>query len=67
MPLQASDSETNEDNNITPSDPITLRRVGSSSSQEAWTRRRPRSEARNIQVCFNPPSNPEFISASNGM
>ena len=54
MPLE--DSERNEDN-ISPSDPITLRRVGSSSSIRE-TRR-----SGDIQVFLNnPQSNPKFTS-----
>ena len=59
LPLE--DYERNEDN-IIPSDPIALRRVGSSSSlsiQETWHTR-----SEDIQVCFNPPSNSEFNSAN---
>ena len=61
MPLE--NSEMNEDN-VTPSDPITLQRMRSSSSlsvQETW-------RSGDIQVCFNSPSNPEFTRTSaNGM
>ena len=61
MPLE--NSEMNEDN-VTPSDPITLQRMRSSSSlsvQETW-------RSGDIQVCFNSPSNPEFTGTSaNGM
>ena len=63
VPLQ--DSERNEDN-IIPSGPITVRRVGSSSSLSIREIRR----SVDIQVSFdNPPSNLEFIgtSANNGM
>ena len=64
MPLE--DSERNEDY-IIPSDPITLRRVGSSSSLSIQEIRRTRSGASDIQVCFNnPPSNPEFTGARIG-
>ena len=62
MPL-----ERNEDReNITPSDPITLRRVGSKSSLSIQEIGR----SGDVQVFFNnPPSNPEFTgtSATNGM
>ena len=65
MPLE--DTERNEDrDNIAPSDPIPLRRVGSSSSLSIQEIRR----STDIPVNFhNPPSNPEFIgtSAINGM
>ena len=61
MPLE--NSEMNEDN-VTPSDPITLQRMRSSSSlsvQETW-------RSGDIRVCFNSPSNPEFTGTSaNGM
>ena len=60
------DSERNEDNIMIPSDPITVRRVGSSSSLSIREIRR----SVDIQVSFdNPPSNPKFIgtSANNGM
>ena len=62
MPLE--DSERNEDY-IFPSYPITLRRVGSSSSLSIRGTRR----SVDIQVyCDNPPSNPEFTGTSaNGM
>ena len=64
MPLE--NSERNEDrNDIAPSDPIPLRRVGSSSSLSIQENRR----SADIPVSFNsPPSNPEFIGTSaNGM
>ena len=48
-------SERNEEN-IIPSDPITLRRVGSSSSLSIQEIRR----SGDIQDSFNPSSNPEF-------
>ena len=60
MPLEEFDWNLDEDN-IIPSDPITLRRVGSSSSiLETRTR------GGDIQVCLHPPRNPEFTS-TNGM
>jgi hypothetical protein len=62
------DSERNEDNSITPSDPITLqvRRVGSSSSSLSMQEIR---RSGDIQVFFNnSPSNPEFTGTSaNGL
>ena len=60
MPLE--DYERNEDrDDIVPSDPIPLRRVGSSSSLSIQEARR----STDIPVCFNsPPSNPEFIGTS---
>ena len=61
MPLE--DYERNEDNS-TPSDPITLRRVGSSSNLSIQETRR----SGDIQVSFdNPPSNPELeFTSANG-
>ena len=66
MPLQ--DSEKNEDrDNITPSDPITLRRVGSSSSLSIQQIRR----SGHSQVSFDNStlaSNPELkFTSANGM
>ena len=64
MPLE--DTERNEDrDNIAPSDPIPLRRVGSSSSLSIQEIRR----SADIPVSLNgPPSIPEFIGTSaNGM
>ena len=60
MPLE--DTERNEDrDNIAPSDPIPLRRVGSSSSLSIQEIRR----SADIPVKFNsPPSNPEFVGTS---
>ena len=61
MPLQ--EYERNEDN-IIPSDPITtLRRVGSSSSFSIQPNTGD-SEEWGYSICFNPPSNPEFTSAT---
>ena len=63
--LPLLDSERNEDN-IIPSDPITVRRVRSSSSLSIREIRR----SGDIQVTFdNPSSNPKFTGtlATNGM
>ena len=62
MPLE--DSERNEDrDNITPSDPITLRRMGSWSTS-SLSIQETRGSGDN-QICFNnPPSNPEFTGTS---
>ena len=58
MPLD--DSERDE-GNITASDPITLRRLGSSSSLSIQETRR----CEDIQACFNnPPTIPEFTDTS---
>ena len=63
MPLEYY--ERNEDNS-TPSDPITLRRVGSSSNLSIQETRR--SASGDIQVSFdNPPSNSELeFTSTNG-
>ena len=66
--MQLEDSERNEDpGNITPSDPITLWRVGSSSSLSRQEIRR----IGDVQVSFdNPPlaNNPELeFTSANGM
>ena len=60
MPVE--DSERNEDHdNIAPSDPIPLRRVGSGSSLSIQEVRR----SVDIPFSFNsPPSNPEFLGTS---
>ena len=67
MPLASEDTERNEDrDDIAPSDPIPIRRVGSSSSLSIQEIRR----SADIPFSFNsPPSNPEFTgtSATNGM
>ena len=65
MPLEDSERNEDLDNITTPSDPITLRRMGSWSTsshglsiQETWG-------SGDIQICFNnPPSNPEFTGTS---
>ena len=66
MPLASEDTERNEDrDDIAPSDPIPIRRVGSSSSLSIREIRR----SGDIQVSFhNPPSN-QFTgtSATNGI
>jgi hypothetical protein len=60
--MSLQDFEGDEDN-ITPSDQNTLRRVGSSSSIQDSETGSLRSE--DIQVCFNNfPSNPEYTSAN---
>ena len=55
MPVE--DSERNEVN-IVPSDPIPLRRVGSSSSLSIQEIRR------SADILNSPPSNPEFVGTS---
>ena len=65
MPLEDYEPERNEDyDDIAPSNPIPLRRVGSSGSLSIQETRFTRRNV-DIQVCFNnPPSNPEFIGTS---
>ena len=62
MPLE--DSERNEDlDNITPSDPITIRHMGSWSTSSLSIQETRGSV--DIQICSNnPPSNPEFTGTS---
>ena len=65
MPLEESERNEDLDNITTPSDPITLRRMGSwSTSSHGLSIQETRGSV-DIQICSNnPPSNPEFTGTS---